>query len=156
MARVQHEHVIPSLVVKGVAEAFKFYEKAFGAKEVMRMPGPDGKGIMHGEFKIGASLFFMADESPKMNCLSPLALNGSPVSMYIYVEDVDKIFNQAVAAGAKADMPPTNMFWGDRFCSLTDPFGHKWGFSTHIEDVSQADMARRSQEFFKQMKQPQQ
>jgi PhnB protein len=150
------EHVIPNLIVKGVAEAITFYEKAFGAEEVMRMPGPGGKGIMHLEFKIAASLFFMADEAPTMSCHSPHTLKGTPVSMYLYVEDVDKVFNQAVASGAKAIMPPTNLFWGDRYCKVADPFGHEWSLATHLEDVSIADMARRSKEFFQQFKQPQQ
>ena len=150
------EHVIPNLIVKGVAEAIRFYEKAFGAEEVMRMPGPGGKGIMHLEFKIGASLFFMADEAATMSCRSPVSLEGTPVSMYLYVENVDNVFNQAVAAGAKAVMPPMDLFWGDRFCKVTDPFGHEWSFATHLEDVSMADMSRRIQEFFKNWKQPQQ
>jgi uncharacterized glyoxalase superfamily protein PhnB len=147
------ERVIPHLVVKGAAEAIKFYEKAFGAKEVMRMPGLDGKSIMHAEIKIGASLFFLNDEFP--HCHSPVTLKGSPVTLTLYVEDVDKVWGQAVAAGAKPTMPPANMFWGDRYSKLTDPFGHEWELATHVEDVSPADMARRGQEAMKKM-QPQQ
>jgi PhnB protein len=147
------ERVIPQLVIKGAAEAFKFYEKAFGAKEVMRMPGPDGKSIMHGEFKIGSSLFFLNDEFPKMYSQSPVSLKGTTVALTLYVEDIDKVFNQAVAAGAKPTMTPANMFWGDRFCKLTDPFGHEWALLMHVEDVPPGDMARRAQEEMKKMPQ---
>jgi PhnB protein len=145
------ERVIPNLVIKGAAEAFKFYEKAFGAKEVMRMPGPDGKTIMHAEFKIGSSLFFFNDEFPKMYSQSPVSLKGTTVALTLYVDDVDKVFKQAVAAGAKPTMPPENMFWGDRFGKVTDPFGHEWSLLTHVEDVSHEDMARRGQEAMKKM-----
>ena len=160
MAKVQPiptgcDRVIPYLVVKGAAEAIKYYEKAFGAKEVMRMPGPDGKTIGHAEIKIGPSLFYLSDECPTMNAYSPLHLKGSSVTLTLYVADVDKAFSQAVAAGAKPVMPPTNMFWGDRFAKMTDPFGHEWALLTHVEDMSPEEMARRGQEEMKKM-QPQQ
>ena len=161
MAKVQAipagcDRVIPSLVIKGAGDAIKFYEKAFGAKEVMRMPGPDGKTVGHAEIKIGSSLIFMSDEFPTMGVQSPVTLKGTPVTLNLYVDDVDKVFNQAVAAGAKVVMPPMNMFWGDRFCKITDPFGHQWGLLTHVEDVSEEDMARRAKEEMKKMAQPQQ
>src|SRR5438552_10259054 len=95
------DRVIPHLTVKGAAEALEFYQRAFGAKEVMRMLAPDGKSMMHGEFKIGSSLFFLNDEFPQMNSLSPQSLSGSAVTLTLYLEDVDKVFNQAVTAGAK-------------------------------------------------------
>ena len=109
-----------------------------------------------GKSRSGASFIFLTDEIPKMNCLSPLTLKGSSVTLFINVADVDKVFNQAVAAGAKAIMPPTNMFWGDRYCKVTDPFGHEWALTAHLEDVSPADLPRLAQEAMMKMKQPQQ
>ena len=150
------ERVIPHLTVKSAAEAIKFYEKAFGAKEIIRMPGPDGKSIMHAEIRIGPSMFFLNEEHPAMKCLSPQSLNGTPVALTMYVEDVDKSYAQAVAAGATSMGPPMNMFWGDRYVGLIDPFGHKWALATHIEDVPPAEMAKRGQEAMKKMGQPQQ
>jgi PhnB protein len=161
MAKVQAipagcDRIVPYLSIKGAADAIKYYETAFGAKEVMRMPGPDGKSIMHAEIKIGPSLIFVSDEFPQASTRSPATLKGTTVAMMFYVEDVDKVFNQAVAAGGKAIMPPSNMFWGDRFCKLADPFGHEWALCTHLEDVPQEEMARRGQEAMKKMGQPQQ
>lgn len=147
-----YERVTPHLVIKGVAEAIKFYEKAFGAKELFRMPGPDGKSVAHAEIKIGDSIIMLADEFPDFgDCRSPQTLQGTPVTLSLYVPDVDKAFNQAIAAGAKATMPPTNMFWGDRYSKLVDPFGHSWALLTHIEDVPPDEMHRRGQEMMKQM-----
>ena len=140
----------PYLVVRNSAEALEFYAKAFGAKEKSRMPGPGGR-IMHAEFQIGDSMFMMSDEMGPNK--SPQSLGGSPVSVFLYVPDVDSVFNQAVNAGAKADMPPQDMFWGDRFGKLTDPFGHNWALATHIEDVSPQDMQRRQDDFFAKMRQ---
>ena len=115
----------------------------------MRMPGPDGK-LMHAEFKIGVAWIFLADEFPDFGVLSPKTLGGSGGSILIYVRDVDAFVDRAAKAGATVVMPPTNMFWGDRFSKLTDPFGHTWSFSTHIEDVPIDELARRSAEAFKQ------
>lgn len=143
--------VIPHLIVKGAAEAIDFYKKAFGAKEVMRMPGPDGKGIMHAEIKIGDSMIFMAEEYPDMGCRSPKALGGSPVTIHLYVENVDSVYNQAVAAGAKATMPLMNMFWGDRYGKVTDPFGHEWSLAQHVEDVPPQELGPRAAAAMKQM-----
>ena len=136
------EHVIPHLVIKGAADAIKFYDKAFGARELSRMAALAGKSIMHAQIKIGPSLFFLSDEFP--HCQSPVSLKGTAVALYLYVEDVDKVFNQAVAAGARTTMAPVNMFWGDRFCKVTDPFGHEWCLATHVEDVPPDEMARRA------------
>ncbi len=150
--------VIPHLVVRGGVQAIEFYKKAFGAQEIMRMPGPDEKTIGHAELKIGGSMVFLADECPEMGNRSPLALGGTAVTLSFYVEDVDAVFAQAVAAGATARMPPADMFWGDRYCQVADPFGHVWALCTHKEDVTPAEMGRRAQaayaEFAKGKKQP--
>jgi PhnB protein len=141
----------PALCIRGAAEAIEFYKKAFGATETARFPGPGGHGIMHAEIKIGDSPIMLSDEFPGMGNKSPATLGGTCCSVFLYVEDVDAVFQKAVAAGAKAELTPTNMFWGDRFAKVTDPFGHSWSMATHVEDVSIEEMARRGQEFFKQM-----
>jgi PhnB protein len=135
----------PYLVIKGAAKAIEFYKKAFGAEETVRMPGPDG-GVMHAELKIGNAVLMLADENPERGFFSPSTRGGSTSSVMLYTEDVDATFKQAVAAGAKADMPPADMFWGDRMGNLTDPFGHTWAIATHKEDVSEEEMGRRMQE----------
>ena len=144
--------VTPYLIVRGVAKAIDFYSKAFGAKEVVRMPGPDG-GIAHAEIKIGDSMVMMADENPAWGVRSPQALDGTPVGIFLYVPDVDATFKQALDAGATATMPLTDMFWGDRYGKLRDPFGHEWSVATHIEDVPMDEMAKRQEAFFAQMAQ---
>jgi uncharacterized glyoxalase superfamily protein PhnB len=136
--------VTPHLVVRGAAQAIEFYKKAFGAREKVRMPGPDGKSIMHAEIQIGDCSVYLVDEMPQMGCHSPQALGGTPISLHLYVEDADAVFNQAVAAGAKPQMPPMDMFWGDRFGKLADPFGHEWTVATHKEDVSPEEMKKRA------------
>jgi PhnB protein len=132
----------PYLVVTGAAAAIEFYKKAFGAEELMRMPGPGGR-IMHAELKIGNSILMLSDENPERGYLSPKSRGGSTASVMLYTGDVDAVFNKAVAAGARADTPPTDMFWGDRMGNLTDPFGHTWAIATHKEDVSPEEMERR-------------
>jgi uncharacterized glyoxalase superfamily protein PhnB len=150
-----YHSLTPGLTVKGAAEAIEFYKKAFGAVEEARFPGPGGRGIMHAQLRIGDSPLMLADEFPDMGCKSPATLGNSTGSLMIYVEDVDAAFQRAVGAGARAVMSPTNMFWGDRFAKVTDPYGHAWALSTHVEDVSHDEMARRGQEFMAQMaKQP--
>ena len=139
--------VTPYLIIKGAAAALDFYKKAFGAVEKMRMPMPDGR-VGHAEITVGDSHVMLADEFPEMDALSPQSRGGSPVGLMIYVEDVDAAFKKAVAAGARADMPPADMFWGDRFAKVTDPFGHGWSLATHVEDVSAEECARRGAEFF--------
>jgi PhnB protein len=143
--------VIPYLTLNNASEAIEFYKKAFGAKEVARMAGPDGRGIVHAEIKIGDSVLFLADECPGMGNPSPQKLGGTTVGIHLNVEGVDDVFARAVAAGGTALMPPTNMFWGDRFGKLVDPYGHTWSLSTHIEDVSHEEMERRGQAFFAEM-----
>lgn len=137
--------VTPYLYVRGAAKAIDFYTRAFGAVERFRMPGPN-QAIMHAELQIGDSMLMLSDENPKMEAMSPQALGGCPGSIFLYVEDVDAWFARATAAGAKAKMPPTDMFWGDRFCALVDPYGHHWGIATHKEDVTPEEMARRGKE----------
>lgn len=132
----------PYLVVKGAAEAIEFYAKAFGATEMMRMPGPGGR-IMHAELKIGNSVLMLADENPERGYLSPASRGGHTSSVMFYTDDVDATFKKAIAAGAKQTTPVTDMFWGDRMGNLTDPFGHSWAIATHKEDVSPQEMEKR-------------
>lgn len=133
----------PYLIIRGAGDAIEFYQKAFGATELFRMATPDGK-IGHAEIKIGDSPIMLADEFPEMGYQSPQTLGGSPVSIMIYVEDVDTIFNQAVAAGATVKEAVSDKFYGDRIGTLTDPFGHVWHVSTHKEDVSVEEMEKRA------------
>jgi PhnB protein len=145
--------VTPYLVCRGAGEALEFYKRAFGAKEKYRMPGPGGE-IMHAEFRIGDSMLMIGDENPQMGATAPQTVGGTAVHVFLYVKDVDKAFAQAIGAGATGEMPPTDMFWGDRYAKLTDPFGHKWSMATHIEDVSPREMARRGAEAMAAMGQP--
>ena len=142
--------VTPYLFVTGAAEAIDFYKKAFSAEERFRMPGPGGK-VMHAEIQLGDSVVMLADEFPDMGVKSPKSLGGSAGSLMVYVKDVDASFKQATAAGATAKQPPTDMFWGDRSCKLTDPYGHDWMLATHIEDVSPEEMDKRSKDFAEKM-----
>ncbi|MDB5999972.1 MAG: glyoxalase [Rhizobacter sp.] len=125
----------PHLVCAGAADAIEFYKKAFGAVEESRMPGPNGK-LMHASVRIGDSSLMLVDEMPDWGSVGPKALKGSPVTVHLYVKDADAVFAAAVAAGAKATMPVAEMFWGDRYGQLEDPFGHKWSIATHVRDVS--------------------
>lgn len=145
-----YQTVTPGLAVRNAGQAIEFYKKAFGAKEKMRMNGPDGKTIMHAEIQIGNSHIMLGEEMPEMNHLSPQALNGSPVNLYVYVRDVDKVFNQAVKAGATVTMPVMDAFWGDRNGQVTDPFGHKWGIATRKRNVSAKEMKKAADEWFAQ------
>ena len=133
--------ITPHLIIKGAAQALEFYKKAFGAKEISRMPMGDKIG--HAEMRIGSSVFFLADEVPDWGIRGPVPGAGSPVTIHLYVEDCDKFFIQAVAAGATSKQPPTTMFWGDRYGKLQDPFGHDWSVATHVEDVDPAEMPKR-------------
>ncbi|HJT23661.1 MAG TPA: VOC family protein [bacterium] len=140
-----YHSVTPYLSIDGAAGAMEFYKKAFGAKELFRMPGPDGK-VGHAEIQIGDSRVMLADENPEMEFRSPKSLGGTPVSLMIYVEDVDRVFQQALAAGARVLRPLKDQFYGDRSGNLQDPFGHKWTLSTHVEDVAPDEMERRMKE----------
>ena len=133
----------PYLIIKGAADAIEFYKKAFGATELFRFPAPDGK-IGHAEIKIGDSPIMLADEYPDMGYNGPKSLGGSPVSLMIYVEDVDTVFNRAVDAGATVKEAVSDKFYGDRIGTLVDPFGHVWHVSTHKEDVSLEEMEKRA------------
>jgi PhnB protein len=147
-----YHSITPYLVVHDGNGALEYYKRAFGATEVNRMGGPGGK-IGHAEFKIGDSIIMLSDEMPGGGNRSPQSLGGSPVSIFLYVEDVDSVFNRAVSAGAKADMPPQDMFWGDRYGKLTDPYGHQWALATHIEDVTPEEMQKRMQAWTAKMAQ---
>ncbi|MCA1581428.1 MAG: VOC family protein [Acidobacteria bacterium] len=138
-----YEAVVPYLIVQGAAAAIDYYKKAFGAKEVMRMPGPDGK-IGHADLIIGGGHVMLADESPGMGHRGPTSFGGSPVSLCLYVDDVDTVVNQAAAAGGKITRPVADQFYGDRTGGLTDPFGHIWFVMTHVEDVSNEEMVKRA------------
>jgi PhnB protein len=142
--------VTPSLVVKDAAKAIDYYKEVFGAEERMRMPNPNGK-IQHAEIKIGDSIIFLSDEFPNMGGKSPQTLGGHSGGIYLYVKDVDAVYEKALAAGAKSAMPVTDMFWGDRHGAFTDPFGHSWGVSTHTEDVSEEEMEKGAQAFYASM-----
>jgi len=133
----------PYLIIKDAAKAIEFYKKAFGAKEMMRMSQPDGR-IGHAEIKIGDSPILLADEFPEMGARSPQSLGGSPVSILLYVADVDAFAKQAVTAGAKVVRPIKDQFYGDRSGSFEDPFGHQWHIATHVEDVAPEEMHKRA------------
>jgi PhnB protein len=135
--------VTPYLCVSGAADALEFYKKAFGAKEIMRMADPSGK-VGHAEIQIGDSIIMLADEHPEMNFRSPKTLGGSPVTIHLYVEDVDTIVNQAVSAGGKIVRPVADQFYGDRSGVVEDPFGHSWNVSTHVEDISPEEIEKRA------------
>ncbi len=145
--------VTPSLIVRNAAQAIEFYKKALGAKELTRMPTPDGK-IGHAELQFGDSVIFVSDEFPNMGVSkSPQTLGGCTGNLNLYVEDVDKTFQRAVEAGGKPAMPVADMFWGDRYGTFVDPFGHTWGVATHKEDLSGQEVEQRSKDFFAQMAQ---
>jgi PhnB protein len=140
----------PYLTVRDAARAIEFYKQAFGAVEKGVMPGPDGK-IMHAELVIGDSIFMLADEFPQFGSMSPLSTGGAGMGLHIYVEDVDSAFDRAVQAGAKVDMPVSDMFWGDRYGKLSDPFGHKWSIATHKADLTMEEMAEGAKAMMKDM-----
>jgi uncharacterized glyoxalase superfamily protein PhnB len=131
----ERRSVIPHLVCANALEALEFYQKAFGAEEISRLLGPDGK-LMHGAVRIGDSMVMLSDECPDWGALGPKALKGSPVTIHLYVDDVDAFTARAAEAGAKVVMPPEDMFWGDRYGKLEDPFGHQWSVATHLRDLS--------------------
>ncbi|MBD9358819.1 VOC family protein [Methylomonas albis] len=137
----------PYLVVQGAAQALEFYKNAFAASELSRLNTPDG-GIAHAEFKIGDSIFMLADENPHCTDHSPAMLGGTPVKLFLYVADVDAVFAAAIQAGATQTRSPADQFWGDRMGALSDPFGHQWMIATHVEDVDPSEMPSRMAAFF--------
>jgi len=137
--------ITPHLVVKGASQAIEFYKKAFGAQEVVRMTWPDGKSIMHAHIRIGDSPLFLMDEVPEMGARGPQIGGKSPVTIHLYLEDVDSTYDAALAAGAQPLMPLADMFWGDRYGKLIDPFGHEWSLATHKEDLTPEEMGKRAQ-----------
>ena len=139
----EYRGATPYLCVNDGARALEFYQKAFGATEVMRIAGPDGK-LGHAEIRIGEAPIMLADEHPEMDFRSPHSIGGTPVNILVYVEDVDALVKQAEAAGAQVVRPPADQFYGDRMATLNDPFGHSWSFATHIEDVSAEEMEKRA------------
>ena len=145
--------VTPYLVQQDTKRALEFYKRAFGAETRNLMPGPNGK-VMHAELKIGDSILFLSDEFPEMSpeTKSPASAGCVTASMFLYVSDVDATFKKAVDAGARAVMPVTDMFWGDRFGKVADPFGHHWGIATHKEDVPPQEMQKRQAEWERKMK----
>jgi PhnB protein len=140
----------PYLTVKGAADAIDFYTRAFGAKEIMRMAAPGGV-LGHAEIRIGDSVVMLSDAFPQSSTRPPAELGGTTGYVFLYVPDVDRVFARAVAAGARVTMPLADMFWGDRFGTLLDPFGHAWGLATHKEDVPPREMAKRAQAAMAQM-----
>lgn len=135
--------VTPHLVCAGAASAIEFYKKAFGAVELHRMPGPDGT-LMHAAIRIGDSVVMLVDENPLWGVKGPKTLGGSPVTIHLYVENADAVYDQAIVAGASGAMEVQEMFWGDRYGMVIDPFGHNWSIATHVRDVSPEEMLEAS------------
>jgi PhnB protein len=138
-----YHSVTPYLIIRGAAAAIEFYKKAFGATELFRFPGPDGK-IGHAEMQVGNSRIMLADEYPDMGYNGPQTIGGSPVALMIYLADIDAVFNRAVEAGATVKEPLQDKFYGDRIGTVVDPFGHRWHLATHQEDVPMEEMERRA------------
>jgi uncharacterized glyoxalase superfamily protein PhnB len=143
--------VTPHLICAGAAKAIEFYKQAFGATEQARLPGADGR-LMHASVKIGDSQVMLADEMPEWGSLGPKSLKGSPVTIHLYVDDVDAFVERAVKAGAKVTMPVADQFWGDRYGKLEDPFGHHWSVATHVRDVSMEEAQKAMRAMEKSMK----
>ena len=141
--------VTPCLVLRDAARAIEFYKQAFGAQQTFRMDAPNGT-VAHAEMKIGNSILMLGEENRQQGCTSPASLGGTPVTLFLYVPDVDAAFQQAVAAGATVVMPLADMFWGDRYGQVADPFGHRWALATHKEDLTPAQIAERAKQFFAQ------
>ena len=147
-----HVAVQPYMIVPDSRKAIDFYKKAFGAQEVVVMPGPDGR-VMHAEIKIGDAYVYLTDENPAWGAKSAKSMGGSPISLHLHVEDVDAAFKKALAAGAVESMPVADMFWGDRYGKVEDPFGYQWGIATQKLTLTPEEIGKAAQEFFAQMKQ---
>jgi uncharacterized glyoxalase superfamily protein PhnB len=146
----EYQRITPVLTVRDAARVIEFYKEAFGAEERHRMTAPDGKSVAHAELKIGDSVFMLSDEMPGQSC-EPGAVAETCIGFYLYVQDVDDVFERAVAAGAKVKEPLKDAFWGDRVGKIIDPAGHEWILATHVEDVSAEEMEERGREFFEKM-----
>lgn len=146
-----YHSVTPMLTVRDVNKAIDFYKRALGAVERARFIGPDGNSVMHAELKIGDSVIMLGGEQADKGCRSPQTLGGTPVSLYLYVGDVDQAFHRATSAGATVTMPVADMFWGDRCGTFADPFGHAWSVATRKEDLSQEEIQKRGEAFFAEM-----
>lgn len=146
-----YHSITPSFTFKDCRRAIDFYKKAFGAKAGSIFPSPDGKGVMHATLEIGNSIFMMGDEGPGTGCQSAETLGHSPISLYIYTEDVDALFKKAVSAGAVVTMPLGDMFWGDRCGQVKDPFGYAWMIATHKQDLTPEQVRKGAELFFAQM-----
>jgi uncharacterized glyoxalase superfamily protein PhnB len=142
--------VTPSMVVSNATEAIAFYKKAFNANEIYTFPTPDGK-ILHAMIQIGDSFVMMSDEFPNMGMKSPTTIGGTAVTLHLYVEDSDKVFKQAVDAGAIITMPIMDAFWGDRFGTVMDPYGHSWAISTHKVDMTPEGLRKAGEEYFEKL-----
>lgn len=143
--------ITPMFMFKDARKAIEFYKRAFGAEERFAMPGPDGKGVMHAEVRIGNSIFMMGEENPQQPCKSAETIGGSPVSFYIYLENVDEAFRIAIEAGAEVRMPVQDMFWGDRVGTVQDPFGYSWSLATHVKDLAPEEIQQGAQAAFAEM-----
>ena len=143
--------VTPMFMFKDARKAIEFYKQAFGAQERFAMPGPDGKGVMHAELRIGSSIIMMGEENPQEHCKSAETIGGSPVSFYLYLENVDEAFRIALKAGAESRMPVEDMFWGDRAGTVLDPFGYSWTLATHIKDLTPEEIQQGAEAFFARM-----
>jgi PhnB protein len=139
-----YPRVSPYLCCRGAAAAIEFYTDVFGATERVRMPGDSPENVGHAELEIGSSIVMLADEFPDHGFLSPLTLGGTPVTVHVYVEDVDAVFARALELGATESRPVEDQFYGDRLGQFTDPWGHRWSVASHVEDVSEEEMARRA------------
>jgi PhnB protein len=146
-----YHSITPYLIIKGAADGIEFYKRVFGATELMRMAGPDGR-IGHAEIKIGDSAVMLADEHPEMGYRSPQSLGGTAVSMMLYVDRVDEVFKRAIETGAKELRPVEDQFYGDRSGTLNDPFGHTWTIATHMEDIPPEEMRKRAEKFMQKQK----
>ncbi len=141
------QSVTPMLLYKDVRKAIDFYKRALGAEELLVMPGPDGKGVMHAEIRIGSSIIMMGEENPQEVCKSAETMGGSPVGLYVYLEDVDEAFKRVLGAGAVTRMAVMDMFWGDRAGTVQDPFGYAWTLATHIKDLTPEEIQKGAEAF---------
>lgn len=142
--------VTAAMTIKNAAEAIEFYTRAFGAEEILRLTGPGGS-VVHSEIKIGDSIIMIGEEWPGHHIQSPASVKGTTCAIHVYVQDVDAAHKRAVEAGAKENMPPADMFWGDRFSSVTDPYGHAWSLATHIKEISPDECQKACDEWMAQM-----